>query len=146
MSPSQKLCVAEPEAIFQSSAEPCAVRGLIRLSASPSFAAATNLSLSTTTGPDKVAHFMLKQLPHSDIEFLVHIFNLSWSLHSFPSIWKTSFIFPIHKMGKPLDCSAFFQPVSLTFCISKLFECITLSQGWGTGGHFTVNVRPYLAS
>ena len=49
-----------------------------------SFAAASNLSSSTATGPDKVAYPMLKHLPRSGMDFL-HIFNLSWSLHSFPS-------------------------------------------------------------
>ena len=33
---------------------------------------------------------MLKHLPRSGINFLLHNFNLSWSSHSFPSIWKTS--------------------------------------------------------
>ena len=77
-------------------------------------AAASNLSSSTTTGPDKVAYPMLKHLPRSGMDFLLHIFNLSWSSHSFPSIWKTSSIIPIHKMGKPLDSPASFQPISLT--------------------------------
>ena len=49
-------------------------------------AAASNLSSSTATGPDKVAYPMLKHLPRSGMDFLVHIFNLSWSSHSFPSI------------------------------------------------------------
>ena len=31
-------------------------------------------------------------------------------------------------MGKPLDSPAFFRPVSLTSCISKLFKCIILSR------------------
>ena len=48
------------------------------------FAAASNLS--TTTGPDKVAYPVLKHLPRSGMDFLLHIFNLSWSLHSFPSL------------------------------------------------------------
>ena len=65
-------------------------------------AAAYNLFSSTAAGPDKVAYPMLKHLPRSGMDFLHHIFNLSWSSHSFPSIWKTSII-PIHKMGKPLD-------------------------------------------
>ena len=46
-------------------------------------AAASNLSSSTATGPDKVAYPMLKHLPRSGMDFLLHIFNLSWSLHSF---------------------------------------------------------------
>ena len=93
------------------------------------FAAASNLSSSTATGPDKVAYPMLKHLPRSGMDFLLHIFNLSWSSHSFPSIWKTSFtsfIIPIHSMGKPLDSLAFFRPISLTSCVSKLFERIIL--------------------
>ena len=40
-------------------------------------AAASNLSLSTVTGPDKVAYSMLKRLPRSGMDFLLHIFNLS---------------------------------------------------------------------
>ena len=69
---------------------------------------------------------MLEHLPRFDMDLLLHIFNLSWSLHSFPSIWKTSAIIPIHKMGKSIDSPASFQPISLTSCISKLFECIIL--------------------
>ena len=91
-------------------------------------AAASNLSSSTATGPDKVAYPMLKHLPRSGMDLLLHIFNLSWSSHSFPSIWKTSSIIPIHKMGKHLDSPASFRPSSLTSCVSKLFERIILSR------------------
>ena len=91
-------------------------------------AAASNLSSSTATGSNKVAYRMLKHLPRSGMDFLLHIFNLSWSSHSFPSIWKTSSIVPIHKMGKPLDSPASFRPISLTSCVSKLFEGIILSR------------------
>ena len=90
-------------------------------------AAASNLSSSTATGPDKVAYPMLKHLPRSGMDFLLHIFNLSWSLYSFPSISKTSSIIPIHKMGKRLDSPASFRPISLTSCVSKLFERIILT-------------------
>ena len=91
-------------------------------------AAASNLFSSTATDPDKVAYPMLKHLPRSGMDLLLHIFNLSWSWHSFPSIWKTSSIIPIHKMGKPLDSPASFRPISLTSCVSKLFERIILSR------------------
>ena len=91
-------------------------------------AAASNLSSSSATGPDKVFYPMLKHLPRSGMDFLLYIFNLSWSSHSFPSIWKTSSIIPIHKMGKPLDSPASFRPISLTSCVSKLFERIILSR------------------
>ena len=71
---------------------------------------------------------MLKHLPRSGMDFLLHVFNLSWSSQSFPSIWKTSSIIPIQKMGKPLNSPASFWPISLTSCISKLFERIILSR------------------
>ena len=71
---------------------------------------------------------MLKHLPRSGMDLLLHIFNLSWSSHSFPSIWKTSSIIPIHNMRKPLDSPASFWPISLTSCVSKLFERIILSR------------------
>ena len=83
---------------------------------------------SSATGPDKVAYPMLNYLPRSGMDFLLYIFNLSWSSHSFPSIWKTSSIIPIHKIGKPLDSPAFFRPISLTSCVSKLYERIILSR------------------
>ena len=35
---------------------------------------------------------------------------------------------PIHKMGKPLDSPASFRPISLSSCVSKLFERIILSR------------------
>ena len=57
-------------------------------------AAASNLFSFTATGLDKVFYPMLKHLPHSGMDFL-HIFNLSWTLHSFPSIWKSSSIISI---------------------------------------------------
>ena len=91
-------------------------------------AAVSNLSSTTATGPDKVAYPMLKHFPRSGMDFLLHIFNLFWSSHSFTSIRKTSSIIPIHKMGKPLDSPAFFRPIFLTSCVSKLFERIILSR------------------
>ena len=87
----------------------------------------SNLTSSIATGPDKVAYPMLKHLPCYGMDFLLHISNLCWSSHSFPSIWKTSSIIPIHKMGKPLDSPASLRPISLTSCILKLLEHIILS-------------------
>ena len=77
-------------------------------------AAASNLSSSTATGPDKVTYPMLKHLPRSGMDFLLHIFNLSWTLHSFLSIWKTSSIIPIHKMGNTYITSTLLLPSGLS--------------------------------
>ena len=88
--------------------------------------AISNLSSSAATGPDKVAYPMLKHLPRSGMDFLLHIFNLSWALHSFPSIWKTSSIISIYQMGKPLDSPPSLRRIPLISYISKLFERIIL--------------------
>ena len=91
-------------------------------------AAATNISSSIATGPDKAAYPMLKHFPRSGIDFLLHIFKLFLSLHFFRFVWKISSIIPIYKMGKPLDSFTYFQPISLTSWVSKLFEHIILSR------------------
>ena len=49
-------------------------------------AAASNLSSSTATGPDKVAYSMLKHLPRSGMDFLLHIFNTSFTEGSFSTL------------------------------------------------------------
>ena len=91
-------------------------------------AAASNFSSSTATGPEKVVYPMVKHLLRCGMDLLLYIFNVSWTLHSFPSIWKTSSIFPIHKMVKPTDSPASFRLLSLTSCVSKLFQPIILSR------------------
>ena len=87
-------------------------------------AAASNLSSSTATGPEKVAYPILKHLPRSGMDFLPHILNLSWSSHSFPSIWKTSSIIPIHKMGK---LSTLLLPSGLSLSPTAYQSCLNAS-------------------
>ena len=77
-------------------------------------AVATNLSLSPANDPGKVAYAMLKHFPPSGMNFLLHIFNFSWFLNSFLSIWKISSITTIHKMGKPFDAPASFRSIFRT--------------------------------
>ena len=57
---------------------------------------------------------------------LAWIFVFTFSIFPGLSIWKTSYNIPIHKMEKPLDSPASFRPISLTSCVSKLFERIIL--------------------
>ena len=117
LSPSQRPCVAEPEAIFPSSTEPRALRNLTRPPALPSLSLnflrlpptfPLPLPLTQTKLPIHDKHFS-----RSGMDFLLHIFNLSWILHSFPSIWKPSFIINgILKMGKTLDSPASLRYIS----------------------------------
>ena len=87
-----------------------------------------NLSSSTASGPDQIAYPLLKHLPEPAQLLLLSLFNRSWHSHTFPSRWKPTTIIPIHKPGKPTSSPSSFRPISLTSCISKLFEHLILSR------------------
>ena len=63
-------------------------------------AAAYGLSPSAVAGPNRIACPMLRHLPCPGMDFLLRIFDLSWSLHFFSSVWRASSIIPIHGMGE----------------------------------------------
>ena len=92
------------------------------------FTAISNLSSSTASGPDQIAYPLLKHLPEPAQLLLLSLFNRSWHYHTFPSCWKPTTIIPIHKPGKPTSSPSSFRPISLTSCISKLFERLILSR------------------
>ena len=62
------------------------------LSSSEFLLAVANFPVSTATGSNALAFSTLKHIRRSDLGFLLHIFNLYWSLPSFLFIWKSSFI------------------------------------------------------
>ena len=85
-----------------------------------------NLSSFTASGPDQIAYSLLKHLPELAQLLLLSLFNRSWHSHTFPSCWKPTTIIPVHKRGKPTSSPSSFRLISLTSCISKLFECLIL--------------------
>ena len=98
------------------------------LSLSELSTAISNLSSSTASGPDQIACPLLKHLPEPAQLLPLSLFNRSWYSHTFPSCWKPTTIIPIHKPAKPTSFPCSFRPISLTSCISKLFERLILSR------------------
>ena len=80
------------------------------------------LSSSTACGPDGITYPLLTHLPQAGRDFLLLIFNLSWSTSTFSSAWKQSTIIPILEAGKPSSSPSSYRPISLTSCISKLLR------------------------
>ena len=92
------------------------------------FTIISQLSTSTSSGPDQITYPLLTHLPQSVLYFLLCIFNLSWSTHTFPSTWKQSTIILILKPGKPSDSPFSYRPIFFTSCTSKLFERMVLGR------------------
>ena len=91
-------------------------------------AAASNHSSSTATGSDKVAYPMLKHLRCSDMDFLLHNFNVSWSLHSFFRSRKRLLLFP----------STRWKSLSNLLLLSGLSFSIPASQSFLNASYYSV--------
>ena len=90
--------------------------------------AISQLSTSTSSGPNQITDPLLTHLKQSALHFLLYTFNLYWSTHTFPSAWNQSSIIPILKPRKPCDSPSLYRPISLTFCTSKLFKRMVLGR------------------
>ena len=73
--------------------------------------------MNKATDPDKIGHFLLKNVADSISEPLCKFFNYSIQNSTFPSMWKKSNVIPIHKKDKQN-----YRPVSLLCNVSKVFE------------------------
>ena len=58
------------------------------------------VSKDTATGPDDIHYQMLKHLPETAFDTLLHIFNGIWRTGVFPESWRLATVIPIPKPGK----------------------------------------------
>lgn len=81
----------------------------------------TNLDTSKSAGPDKLSPIFLTKCAKTIATPLSLLFNTSLSTCSFPSLWKSAFISPIHKKGPKQDvCN--YRPISKLCVVAKIFE------------------------
>lgn len=81
-------------------------------------------SKHSAAGPDDIPNVFLKNLPPIALEKLLSIFNVIWTRHTFPAIWRKAVVIPIHKPGKPKEEVSSYRPISLTCAAGKLLEGI----------------------
>ncbi|KAM7314374.1 hypothetical protein ISCGN_004158 [Ixodes scapularis] len=76
----------------------------------------------TAAGPDEIPYQALTNLTNDALEALLTWFNSIWDSGDVPEEWKVATVVPLLKPGKPPDKAESYRPISLTSCISKLFE------------------------
>lgn len=76
----------------------------------------------TAAGPDGIPYQALTNLTNNALEALLTWFNSIWDSGDVPEEWKVATVVPLLKPGKPPDKAESYRPISLTSCISKLFE------------------------
>ena len=79
-------------------------------------------------GFDKITYPMLKNLPKSFLEIILHFFNQCYHTEQVPAQWKHAQVFALHKPGKPRTDPQAYRPISLTSHTSKLYERILNSR------------------
>ena len=80
------------------------------------------ISKDTATGPDDIHYQMLKHLPETALDTLLHIFNGIWTTGVFPESWRLATIIPIPKPGKDHAEPTNYRPIALTSCLCKTLE------------------------
>ena len=66
---------------------------------------------------------MLKHLPETALDTLLHIFNGIWTTRVFfPESWRLATIIPIPKPGKDHAEPTNYRPIALTSCLCKTLE------------------------
>ena len=75
-------------------------------------------------GFDPVTYPLLKNLPKSFFEIILHFFNQCYHTEQVPVHWKHAQVFALHKPGKPRTDPHAYRPISLTSHTSKLYERI----------------------
>ena len=95
----------------------------IRITRGELIDALNNMKKSTGYGPDQIPALFIYQCSNYLIDPLLDIFNSSLSTGVFPSMWKSSYIRPLHKKGS-INNVQNYRPITTISALSKLFDSI----------------------
>ncbi len=87
----------------------------------------SSLSIKKAVGPDNISNRVIKLIQPSLSYILPFLFNKSLTVAQFPSNWKLSNVIPIYKGKGSKHSKNSYRPISLTSCISKIFEMCVLN-------------------
>ncbi|KAG0432656.1 hypothetical protein HPB47_020636 [Ixodes persulcatus] len=90
-------------------------------------AALHKIRTQSAPGENKINNKTLRNLDDASIQALTQLFSKCWEEGALPQEWKHAKVKFIPKRGKPLTLNNL-RPISLTSCVGKLFEHITLSR------------------
>jgi hypothetical protein len=77
-------------------------------------------------GPDLIPPYIFRACSDFFVKPLCYIFNLCLRCNTFPSLWKTARVIPLHKKGNRFEISNF-RPVSIISTPAKVFELVLYS-------------------
>ena len=77
---------------------------------------------NTSMGEDMIHYQILKHLTESDMKVLLDMYNHIWNSGSYPNQWKKAIVIPILKKNKDPSSPTSYRPISLTSCLSKIFD------------------------
>ena len=77
---------------------------------------------STSPGHDNIHNKMIQNLSDTGLHYLLDLYNRMWLENYLPPDWKISKIIPILKPNKNPNEKSSYRPISLTSCLSKVFE------------------------
>ena len=90
--------------------------------------AISHLNEKKAPGYDLITGKVLKELPRTGINFLLHLFNACLQRNYFPIQWRVAEIKMISKPGKNPELTASYRPISLLSTPSKLLERLFLKK------------------
>ena len=97
------------------------------VSASEVQSALRGLDLRKAAGPDGLDPFFLKLAADFIADPLSYIFNLSLTTNKLPKVWKSAFVLPLLKGGKPSEVNNY-RPISKLCILAKVFERLVSDQ------------------